>query len=84
MADRTSAHVAGEIFDLLAENPTEEIMRLARKIYDIFTSNCDFSDEQMGATEACLALGIARLGIRPEYPEDGEVALWPGEDGYDI
>ena len=81
MADRTSAEIFGNIFDLLAENPTEGNKILAYRIYDM--NVYDFSDCQMGADKSCLVLGIAKMGINPEYPEDGIVVRWPGEDGYD-
>ena len=77
MADRTSAEIFGNIFNLLAENPTDENKLLAQRIYKMIIY--DFSDCQMYADEAGLILGIARKGINPRYPEDGEVILWLGE-----
>lgn len=81
MADRTSAGLFGRVFELLAKNPTEEHKQMAKEIYE-FTGEYDFSPYQMSADEACLTLGIARMGVNPEYPRDGEVALWPDDEGY--
>jgi hypothetical protein len=82
MADRTSAELFGSIFKMLAENPTEEHKEIAGRIYSM-VSHYDFSDYQMYADEACVALDIARMGVNPEHPEIGKVVLWPGEDGYE-
>jgi hypothetical protein len=82
MADRTSAEIFGSVFDLLAQNPTDEHKELARQIYQL-ARLYDFSDYQMGADDACLALGVARRGVNPDWPDSGEVTLWPGESGYE-
>lgn len=83
MADRTSAKIFGMIFEMLSNNPTKEHKEMAKEVYYRIVGTYDFSDYQMFADGACLALGIAKRGIRPEYPLDGKVTLWPGEDGYD-
>ena len=75
MADRTSAQIFGDIFELLAKNPDERNKRIAKKIFQL-SCGYDFSPYQMYADDACLALGIAKRGIHPECPEDGEVILW--------
>ena len=36
----------------------------------------DFSEYQMEADEALLKLGLARKGVDPDYPEDGDVMLY--------
>ena len=82
MADRTSAGLFCKLFQLLAKNPTDEHKAMAREIYD-FTGEYDFCDYQMGADDECLILGVARRGVNPESPEDGEVILWPRDRGYD-
>ena len=81
MADRTSAGLFGTIFQLLAENPTDEYKSIARKIYNL-SHNYDFNQYQMDADEACVKLGIARMGINPYFPDEGKQTLWPEDDGY--
>ena len=46
MADRTAAEIFGKVFSLLAENPTEENIKIARKLYDE-REYYDFTDDQM-------------------------------------
>ena len=80
MTDRTSAHTFAQIFRLLAEDPTDEHKRLAREIWK-FSAECDFCGLDMRADDACLALGVARVGIDPDYPEDWQL-LWIGNNGF--
>lgn len=75
MADRTSASLFGKIFDLLAKNPTEENKAIATEIYPM-RNEYDFSDYQMYCDESLIKLGLAKMGINPEYPEDGEVVIY--------
>ena len=75
MADRASASVFGKIFNLLAKEPTDDHKAIAKEIYQE-TGNFDFSDYQMYADEALIALGLAKIGIDPQYPEDGEVVIY--------
>ena len=82
MADRTSAGIFGSIFGLLAVDPTSDHKKLAESIYNM-TKFYDFNDCQMEANDACIVLGIARMGISLNYPEGGEVVLFPGDPGYD-
>ena len=82
MADRTSAEIFGTIFEMLAENITDEQRLLALRIYKL-SQRYDFTECQMDADDACLALGIARKGINPEYPEEVKVIQWPGDPGYE-
>lgn len=75
MADRTSASLFGKIFDLLAKNPTEENKAIAAEIYPM-RNGFDFSDYQMYCDESLIKLGLAKMGINPKYPEDGEVVIY--------
>lgn len=75
MADRTSARLFGKIFELLAKNPTDEHKAIAKEIF-AETSDYDFSNYQMDADEPLIALGLAKKGIDPKYPEDGEVVIY--------
>ena len=82
MADRTSAGVFGEIFCILAEDPSDEHKKMARRIFEL-SRGYDFSPYQMGADAACQKLGLVRRGVDPRYPEDGTTHLWLGEPGYE-
>jgi hypothetical protein len=75
MADRTSAGVFGGIFKLLAENPTEEHKRMAKTISSM-TKEYDFSPYQMYADDDLIKLGLAKLGVDPKYPDEGEVVIY--------
>ncbi|GAB3937524.1 hypothetical protein [Larkinella terrae] len=75
MADRTSARLFGKIFGLLAKNPSEEHKAIAKEVF-AETDNYDFSSYQMDADDSLMALGLARLGVDPEYPEEGETVLY--------
>jgi len=81
MADRTSAGLFGDIFRMLAEEPTEKNKEIASKIFDK-TYNYDFSNYQMDADEALEKLGLAKKGIDPDYPMDGEVYIFKGDSGW--
>jgi hypothetical protein len=75
MADRTSAALFGKIFSLLAKNPTDEHKAIAKEIFS-FTSEYDFNYYQMDADNELIILGLAKMGIDPDYPEDGEVVIY--------
>lgn len=83
MADRTSARLFGTIFELLAENPTEDHKTLARKIFDE-TGDYDFNNYQMYVDDALIKLGLAIKGIDPEYPEEGESIIYADNKSFDI
>lgn len=82
MADRTSARIFGSILELLSEDPNEDHKELARNIMRL-GREYDFSPEMMHADEACLKLGIIRLGIHPRYPNEWIMRLYFGEPGFD-
>ena len=82
MADRTSANIFGEIFCMLAENPSDEHKEMARRIFE-HSREYDFSSYQMEADSACLKLGLIRRGVNPHYPDEGIMNLWPNDDGYE-
>lgn len=80
MADRTSASVFGKIFNILAKNPTEEHKAMAREIWPL-QSDYDFSEYQMYADDALIALGLAKIGVDSRYPEEGETILYADYQG---
>ena len=82
MADRTSAEVFGFIFEKLSDNPTDENKKLADEIF-AKTMQYDFSHYQMYADEALQKLGLAKMGVDPEYPDDGEVMIYKGDSGWE-
>lgn len=82
MSDRSSAGIFAMVFKLLAKNPTSENKAEARKFFKKSMEH-DFSPYQMYADKACLALGIARKGVDPDYPDDGVRVLWPGDNGFE-
>jgi hypothetical protein len=75
MADRTSAELFGEIFKLLAGDGPLDRTALARHFWEK-SQGYDFCHYQMYCTEALMRLGLARRGIDPRHPEDGEVMLY--------
>lgn len=75
MADRTSARLFGKIFDLLAKNPTDEHKEIAKEIY-AETIDYDFSNYQMYSDNSLIALGLAKIGINEDYPEEGEQVVY--------
>jgi hypothetical protein len=60
MADRTSASIFGQIFDLLAKNPTDEHKEMAKQIWPL-RREYDFNDYQMDCDEALVKLDLAKL-----------------------
>lgn len=83
MSDRSSAEIFGVMFELLAKNPTEENKKMAKKMWS-YTFAYDFNFCQMGVEEALFALGLAKKGIDPESPDDGEVILYSNLKGTDF
>lgn len=74
MADRTSARVFGKAFMLLAEEPFDK-----QRVIDLLwkeTRGFDFSPYQMCCDEALMKLGLARKGVDPDYPSEGETILY--------
>lgn len=76
MADRTSAGLFGEIFAYLATQPqTPQRDAFALRCFQM-THEYDFSSYQMGADDALITLGLARRGVDPDYPDEGETLLY--------
>lgn len=79
MADRTSARLFGQIFELLAKNPTEEHKQIAREIFAM-NGDYDFSNYQMDADDALIVLGLAKKAVHPKYPDEGETIIYADSD----
>lgn len=75
MADRTSAKIFGKVFNLLAQNPSEENKALAKTMFNE-ADNYDFSFYQMECDSSLITLGLAEMGVDPDYPEEGEVVIY--------
>ena len=77
MADRTSADLFGEVFGILAEHVPAGPERDATALR-LWTAqdDYDFSPNQMDADNALMELGLARRGVDPDWPNDGEVWLY--------
>jgi hypothetical protein len=79
MADRTSAGIFAEIFEMLAEDPVTE--KDKEKALDFWekSGSYDFSAQQMCCNQALEKLGLARKRVDPKYPNDGPVWFYgPG------
>ena len=78
MADHTSASIFGDFFRLLAENPDKRGRALAVRVW--WQSQAyDFCPTQMECGDALVALGLAKRGVHPDYPEDGTQLLYFGD-----
>jgi hypothetical protein len=81
MADRTSAALFAMFFDWLAKKPDDKSHReFAYELWQV-TGDYDFAHYQMYCDDALLALGLAKKGVDPDYPEDGEMVLYLYPDG---
>lgn len=79
MSDRTSCEIFAQVLELLARDCSDDHKVLAREVLKL-SLQYDFSPCDMDADDAGIALGIARRGVDPQYPDDGEVTLWLGVD----
>jgi hypothetical protein len=69
VSDRTSAGIYGEVFELLASDPTEQHKKWALKLWNGSFEH-DFSPEQMDADKALKKLGLAIDGICEEFGDE--------------
>ncbi|RJQ25725.1 hypothetical protein C4577_05005 [Candidatus Parcubacteria bacterium] len=70
MADRTSAAIFGDIFNMLASDEPIDKKQMALKVWEM-SGEYDFTPYQMYCDDALIELGLARKGVDPECPEDG-------------
>ena len=83
MADRTSAALFADVFDMLAADGPLDRDALARFFCEK-SREYDFCWQQMGCDDALVKLGLLRKGVDPECPEDGEAWLFgPAEPAPD-
>lgn len=81
MADRTSAGIFGDLFVYLSEQPQDERTRAFALKTWADSQGYDFSHYQMEADEALIKLGLAKRGVDPDWPDDGETILYADGDG---
>jgi hypothetical protein len=75
MADRTSAGIFHRLFRKLATDPTDQHRLWAREFWEE-AKQYDFSWYQLECDEELLVLGLARRGIDPDYPHEGETIFY--------
>ena len=77
MSDRSGAYLFSRIFKLVDEHVTDEKERkkLAREFWKE-TRDYDFSYYDLDCDDVLIRLGLAKKGVNPRYPEDGEVTLY--------
>jgi hypothetical protein len=80
MADRSSAYLFSRIFQLIDQHVQDATTRkkLALEFWKEQDSY-DFSPYQLECDEILLKLGLARLGVDPDYPKDGETIFYGPE-----
>lgn len=81
MADRTSAKIFGNLFDILAKNPDINSNQLAKILWEM-QRGYDFSPYQMNADEALVKLGFAKEVPDSEDPEY-TVTLYKNGNGFE-
>jgi hypothetical protein len=64
MADRTTAKLFCDIFEMLAQNPTEDHKALALRVWEM-TGGYDFTPNQMYAEVWLEKLGLFRILPNP-------------------
>lgn len=72
----TMAHVARRIRNRkLASDPTPQHKKWAHELWERRHDH-DFHSSEMRCDEELVVLGLARRGLDPDYPEDGEKWLY--------
>jgi hypothetical protein len=80
VADRTSAEIFSVMFEYLAKSPQDARTKKMADYLWSAASGYDFDAYQMGCDKALLKLGLASMGLNPEYPEDGETIIYRDRD----
>jgi hypothetical protein len=76
MADRRGAETFGRLFRFLAgQGGLLDPCDLACRLWEEQKRH-DFSPHQMECDAALIVLGLARPGVDPEFPEEGETILY--------
>lgn len=76
MADRSAAYLFGSVFELIdAHVPEEKRKKVALDFWNR-SRDYDFSPYQMGQEDVLQRLGLARRGVDPDWPNDGETWIY--------
>lgn len=80
MADRSSAWIYGRVFEMIvrAVEPKRQKAEARRAWKDM--QEFDFAPDDMHAEKALLKLGLAKKKVDPQFPEDGPMIVYYGED----
>lgn len=81
MGDTTSACIFHTIFKRLASDPTEQHKKWALEFW-AEAHAYDFAWIELECAEAMAKLGLARMRVDPDFPDDGEVWFF-GPEGKD-
>lgn len=66
-----TSYIMGRVFEMIAEEiPEARRKTVARKFWKM-AGEIDFSDDEMECDKALIKLGLAKMAIDPNYPEDG-------------
>lgn len=83
MADRTGARMMARVFEALRDaqnSPTCSLDSIARDIWRVAWEG-DWTHDEMHCDEALRALGLAKTGVHPDWPEEEPGTLYAKEDG---
>lgn len=88
MSDRTSAGIFADMFVLLRGHVdrgtiTKEAGQLMAEHLWSMTGGYDFSSYQLEADEVLASFGLMKRKVSPEYPEEGPVRMYKGDDYFD-
>lgn len=80
MADRSSAYLFARIFGLIDEHVHDAKTR-QKLAFEFWAESrsYDFSPYQMDCDEILMKLGLARRGVDPDYPSEGDTMLYGPE-----
>ncbi len=80
VSDRSSAYLFARIFGLIDQHvhDAKKRRKLALEFWKESREH-DFSPYQLGCDKVLMKLGLARRGVDPDYPEEGETTLYGPE-----
>lgn len=82
MSDRSSAYIIGRVFEMIDKHvPKAQKRKQALKFWKL-SLDYDFAPSDMHCDPALKRLGLARMGLDRDYPEDGPIVIYLGEVGF--